>query len=163
MSPLRISHAGLLAVVALGCPAYGSTASNKQESHKMSDVPQASRPAPPRVPPVEHKGVRYQQDMESARYGGGGLGGYLVAIDAKTGARLWMLKVYDVVDHSAAGVSSPGRYFRSMTLVARRDELAIEDEIGGRYAVDLMNRTVRILSEPKAAPTPPRKERPIPQ
>lgn len=129
----------------------------------MSDVPNASRPAPPRVPPIEHKGVRYQQDMESARHGGGGLGGYLVAIDAKTGTRLWMLKVYDVADHSAAGVSSPGRYFRSMTLVPGRDELGIEDETGGRYAVDLVNRTVRIVSEPKGAPTSPRKERPIPQ
>jgi hypothetical protein len=77
-----------------------------------------------------------------------------VAIDAKTGARLRMLKVYDVADHSAAGVSSPGRSFRSMTLVPGRDELAIEDETGGRYAVDVANRTVRIVSEPKAAATP---------
>lgn len=80
----------------------------------MSTPPKASRPSAPFVEPGEIDGTRYQQDTESYRYGGDQPGGYLVAIDANSGARLWMLKVYSVEDHRAAGVTAGGRYFSSM-------------------------------------------------
>ena len=119
--------------------------------------PSASRPAPPEVPGVDHKGVHYEQDMQSST-----LGGQLAAYDQKTGARLWTLRVYEVKDHTAAGVSSPGVYFRSMKLVPGRDELAIENEVGGRYTVDLAKRTVTTVSEPAAKPRTPSKKLPTP-
>src|SRR5262245_38543710 len=99
-------HAGI-------APGSGSAnaVSQAKEKSAMDDAPTPSRPAPPNVPPVEHKGVRYQQDMESFRFGGTQRGGYLVAIDPKTGERLWMLKVYPVTDHNEAGVETPGIYF----------------------------------------------------
>jgi len=98
--------------------------------------------------PIVHNGVRYEQDMESYRYGGTQPGGYLVAIDPATGDRLWMLKVYEVTVHDAAGVSTPGRYFRSMRLVPGRDEIEIESEVGGRYVVDLSQRSAAWISGP---------------
>jgi hypothetical protein len=107
----------------------------------MSDNrPGSSRPPPPRVEPVEHAGVRYEQDLQSWRHGGKQPGGYLVAIDAASEQRLWMLKVYDVALHEAAGVSTPGRYFRSMRLVEGRAALMIENEAGERFVVDLETR-----------------------
>jgi hypothetical protein len=103
------------------------------------------------VAPVEHAGVRYQQDLEASRHGGTQRGGNLVAIDAATGERLWMLEVYVVPDHSAAGVSTPGRYFRRMTLAADRDELEIEDEAGAIHRVDLGARTSTWITGPRSS------------
>jgi hypothetical protein len=109
----------------------------------MSDSqPRSSRPPPPRVEPVERDGVRYEQDLQSWRHGGTQPGGYLVAVDIASGERLWMLKVYDVALHEAAGVSTPGRYFRSLRLAPGRDALAIENEAGERFIVDLETRSV---------------------
>lgn len=111
-------------------------------------MPTPSRPPPPTVAPVTHAGVRYEQDMQSYDHGGTQPGGYLVAVDAATGKRLWMLKVYEIPPSGDPGLSSPGRYFSSMQLVPGRDELVIENEVGGRYLVDLKQRTSTWLSGP---------------
>jgi hypothetical protein len=131
-------------------------ASQLKENRAMNN-PTASRPAPPEVPGVSHKGVHYAQDMQSST-----LGGVLAAYDAKTGARLWTLKVYEVKDHSAAGVSGHGVYFKSMSLVPGRDELAIENEVGSRYTVDLAKRTVTTVFEPTEKSKGPAKKLPTP-
>ena len=102
--------------------------------------------------PVEHNGVRYQQDMQAFRHGGNQRGGYLVAVDPASGERLWMLKVYEVPDHSAAGVESPGRYFRRMALLDGGAALEIENEVGGIYRVDLGARTSTWVSGPDSKP-----------
>jgi hypothetical protein len=110
--------------------------------------PQSSRPPPPAVEPVSHGGLRYEQDLQSSRFGGTQPGGYLVAVDPASGERLWMLKVYEVASQDAYGVTTPGRYFRSMTLVPERDELEIENEAGGRFRVDLRRRLSAWMSGP---------------
>lgn len=110
--------------------------------------PSPSRPPPPKVAAIEHNGVRYEQDMLSYRFGGTQPGGYLVAVDMASGERLWMLKVYEVTLHEAAGVSTPGRYFRSMRRLPGREELEIESEVGGKYLVDLIKHTAIWLSGP---------------
>lgn len=120
-----------------------------RESMPMSNPPQASRPPAPSVEPIVHKGVRYEEDRVDASKGDRN-GGYLAAIDAETGEKLWRLQVYEVPDHSAQGLPNIGRYFRSMRLVPGRDELEIENEAGGRYLVDLVNRTSTHL--PSSAP-----------
>ena len=140
----------LLAGAAAACAADRPT--DKETPPMNSPGPgRPSRPAPPQVAPVERGGVRYQQDMEASRHGGTGRGGYLVAVDPASGERLWMLQVYAVPDHSAAGVSSPGRYFRRMTLAPDRDELEIENEVGGVYRVDLAARTATWVSGPDSS------------
>ena len=110
-----------------------------------------SRPAPPAVAPIDLGGVRYQQDMEAGRHGGNGLGGALVAVDPATGARLWMVQVYTVTDHAAAGVSTPGCYFRRMTPSADRASIEIESEVGGVYRVDLVTHAATWVSGPDFA------------
>lgn len=116
----------------------------------MSDNPSASRGAPPRVLPIEHAGVRYMQDNQAFRHGGDQRGGYLVAVDVKTGQRLWMLKVYPVSTHEGAGVESPGVYFRSLALAPEGKQLEIENEVGGKYRVDLVQRSAQWVSGPES-------------
>lgn len=112
-----------------------------------SHAPGNSRPAPPEVAPIFHNGVRYEQDMQSARHGGTQSGGYLVAVDPATGERLWMLKVYEVPVQAGAPFQ-PGRYFRSMRLNAAKEQLEIESEAGGKYVVDLEKRSSTWISGP---------------
>jgi len=110
--------------------------------------PGASRPPPPEVAPVEFQGVRYQPDRDAMAHGGDQPGGYLVALDAATGARLWMLKVYTIGAPSRPDVPVFGRYFKRMTLLPDRNALEIENEVGGVYHVDLAARTSTWVSGP---------------
>jgi hypothetical protein len=133
-----------------------STAFAHKESNAMSQDPSASRPAPPIVPPVEHDGVRYQEDMESYRHGGDQPGGYLVALDVRTGARLWSTKVYALAP-SPPGVDTIGLYFKSLRLVDDGSALDIENEVGARYRVALNTHAVTELSPPPAPQRSPPK------
>lgn len=125
----------------------------------MSTPPSISRPPAPDVKPVVHNGVRYEQDRTDERQGDQP-GGYLVALDAKTGARLWRLKVYEL--QAGPGAPTGGAvYFRSMQLAPGGAALDIEDETGVRYSVDLARRTAQRVGgtpldvqRPAVAPKP---------
>ncbi|NJD07368.1 MAG: hypothetical protein FIA97_12850 [Methylococcaceae bacterium] len=155
--------AGLSLTAAAQLPASAAPTSDRaqpasihsKENRLMPTKPQSSRPAPPAVTPVEYHGIRYEQDMESYAHGGDQPGGYLAAIDAKTGEPLWILKVYELQNHSAVGVDNIGVYFTRMSLVPGRDELEIENETGARFVVDLARRTSTPVRQPKPASLPP--------
>ena len=133
----------------------------KTSEKRPMNAPSASRPPAPIVPPVTQAGIRYEQDRHDERQGDQA-GGYLVAIDAKTGARLWRLKVYDVAGSSAPGAPSFAVYFRSMQLAPGGQQLEIENEVGARFSVDLAKRSSTQVSGP--APTAPaRPEPPLPK
>jgi hypothetical protein len=105
----------------------------------------ASRPAPPEVPPVEHDGVRYEQDLRS--HDATPPGGWLRAVDARSGQLLWEVKVY----RQAApppGLQAMGLYFRSLALGADRRSLDVESETGERYRVDLRTHAASLVSTP---------------
>lgn len=121
------------------------------------------RPPPPEVPPVVHKGVRYEQDLAGNEPPGSAPGGTLAAYDQASGQRLWLMQVYTVQADPRGPSSHPGRYFRSMALVPGRDELAIEDEDGGQHRVDLMQRSARrVGGPPETAPPASTKPKPKP-
>jgi len=151
-STMSVSFAFEALVMLAPCIAPGSTsacpAPSFQVASTMPTPPKASRPSSPVVAPVEIGGVRYEQDSESYRHGGDQPGGYLVAIDPKTGERLWMLRIYRVADHRAAGVGLMGRYFRSLQVVPGARELEIVNEAGGVYRVDVAQRSVRQVGGP---------------
>ncbi len=126
---------------------------SKEQQSVSSQAPGTSRPAPPEVKPIFHNGVRYEQDLESFRYGGTQPGGYLVAVDPATGKRLWMLKVYEVPVQAGAPFQ-PGRYFRSMRLNPIRGQLEVESEMGGMYLVDLKLRSSTWISGPDSVHRP---------
>lgn len=105
-------------------------------------LPTASRRPPPQVAPVEHQGVRYEQETQGKRHGLDRDTGYLVAVDPASGERLWTLKVYETgsIEHLERDVQ--WIFFKQMSLVEGRDALLIENEVGQRFIVDLQQRTV---------------------
>ncbi len=129
----------------------------------MTTPPSVSRPPAPEVLPIEFGGVRYEQDRTDERQGDQ-RGGYLVAIDSKTGERLWRLKIYDVPDSRAAGVEMGGIYFRSMSFANGNKALDIENEVGSVYRVDLETHEIRKLSgPPDEVVSKPGKPKPMPE
>jgi hypothetical protein len=158
---LASAFALVFAVRASGGP-VAATAPN-QEKSTMSQAPSSSRPPSPVVAPVEHAGVRYVQDSFDERQGDQP-GGYLAALDAKTGARLWRLQVYPVPDHRAAGLPAMARNFRALRLAADGQALEVENESGGLYRVELATRAVNQISGPPAtAVETPAKPKPKPK
>jgi hypothetical protein len=129
----------------------------------MSTFPTSSRPSAPQIAPVEHQGVRYEQDRHDDS-AGDQPGGYLVAIDSKTGDRLWRLKVYNIARSGPPGTPALALYFRSMKLSAEGSALDIENEAGGIYRVDLKTQSSTQVSGPAetAAPKPSTKPKPTP-
>jgi hypothetical protein len=162
---LAVAIGAGLSLPACGGAVPAVASPTQMEIKTMTSPPSMSRPPAPVVAPVEHAGVRYEQDRTDERQGDQ-MGGYLVALDAKTGARLWRLKVYEVPDHRAAGVSSGGLYFRSMKLQPGGAVLEIENEVGARFAVDLKSRQSTQIGgpPPTAVDTAPKpKPKPTPQ
>jgi outer membrane protein assembly factor BamB len=157
---LAVLAMNALAVTA--CAAGGDSENVSEEKPNMSMPPSASRPPAPDVAPVEHNGVRYVQDSHDDRQGDQ-RGGYLAALDARTGAPQWRLKVYEVADSRAAGIEGGGIYFRAMKLITG-NVLEIENEAGGIYHVNLVTRTVmQISGPPPSAPVKPAKPKPEPE
>lgn len=156
----------LLLAAVLGAAAFSATGSAAvlKGNTAMKATPSADRPPPPDVPPIVHKGVRYEQDLGATAPAGTAAGGLLAAFDHASNARLWQLQVYTVVDRSPPGLSAPERYFHAMALVPGRDALWVDDETGSRYLVDLNDRTSTKLSGPPDfdPPAPPRKAKPKP-
>lgn len=127
---------------------------NKAKGVEMTSTqPQRSRPAPPFVAPIEYKGIRYEQDSQSTKFGGDASTGYLVAIEPATNARLWMLKVYAPFSKAPNAPTGGGSvYFGSMVLGANENELIIETEFGTRYLVNLTMRTSTLIFKPDQHP-----------
>ena len=103
----------------------------------------ASRAAPPRLPPVEIDGVRYEQVLNGRKLGLPRNGGYLAAVEVATGGRRWVVSVYDVpIDPQIEG-DVQEVYFSRMERVAGRGALLIENERGERFIVDLAGPAVQ--------------------
>lgn len=151
-------------LIVIGQPAIASaTQAATPEKRPMSTPPSMSRPPAPVVKPVEHDGVRYEQDRTDERQGDQ-MGGYLVAVDVKSGARLWRLRVYELPVRGPGTPTGGGRYFRSMKLLPGGMALEIEDEAGIRYEVDLVRRTVKHTASPaQEAPRAPAPPKPKPE
>lgn len=157
MTPSQLAL--VVALIAIGQPAIGSaTQAATPEIRAMTSPPSMSRPPAPAVKPVVHDGVRYEQDRTDERQGDQ-MGGYLAAFDARSGARLWRLKVYELPARGPDMPSGGGRYFRSMKLLPGGKSLEIEDEAGIRYEVDLSRRTVMQTGGP--VPEAPRAPVPL--
>ena len=85
---MKDAHA-LTAIAMVALPLVSAWASGDVHAQPSTEKrpmtgPSASRPSAPVVPAIEHQGVRYAQDSHDDR-AGDQPGGYLVAIDAKSG------------------------------------------------------------------------------
>ena len=118
-----------------------------QETQIMSSAPTGSQPAAPEIKPIEHDGIRYEEDKVNS-VDGDQNGGYLAAFDVESGAKLWRLKVYEVADFTAVGVDNIGIYFRSMQMLAGGDVIEVVNTAGTRYRVKLADRTSTYVDGP---------------
>ena len=112
-------------------------------------LPEASRAAPPVVPPVTHAGIRYEQLDDERLPGTDPDANYVVARDAASNAVLWTLQVYRVEAVPGLETDVQAVYFKSMRLSDDAARLLIEDEIGRQFVVDLAARAVRQVAPTK--------------
>lgn len=113
-------------------------------SEKVSPLPSADRNAPEPVPPVTRNGIRFEQNLDATEAEFGQVGGVLIARDAKTGAVLWSLKVYENKRRPGLEGDAQDVFFRSMDFDSQ-GRLVIENERGQRFAVDVESHKVTPL------------------
>lgn len=116
----------------------------------------ASQPSPPKVPPIEHAGVRYEQDRERQLRTDAQRGGWLLAFDAKTSTRLWAVQVYANPYDAASPAGSPARWFSRMQLLPGQDKIEIFDTVGAHFVVDLKSQSVTQTVDPTSGRDRPR-------
>lgn len=97
------------------------------------------RPPPPKVPPLVRDGMRYVQHIGTHDDGIGQSGGLLDIVDDATGNLLTTLKVYDNTRRPDVEGDVQDIFFESMTFDAS-GKLIIADELGRRFAVDVVKR-----------------------
>lgn len=98
---------------------------------------QKKRTPPEAVKPVTHRGVRYEAVHWGKARGLDQNGGYVAAIDERSGEELRLLRVYRVAYENDL---EPDKQDVFITRLARRlgsDKLTVENERGERYRVDL--------------------------
>lgn len=121
-----------------------------------------SRPAPPRVEPLVHDGVRYAPDDSPPADPAHPRAGYLAAVDLASGRKLWSLRIWSIAE-DPDGPPHPGRYFGRVSLGPGPDELLVEDEFGARFVVDRVR--VGVRGEPRERADPKgsvESQRPVP-
>ena len=95
MRPKQLCTA-LLAVTFLLSAGLGCSADEKAAVAPAAPTLQAKRVGPKAVAPVTVGGVRYEALPWGKKRGLGQNGGYLATFDAKTGAELGLIKVYEI-------------------------------------------------------------------
>ncbi len=103
----------------------------------------AKRRAPPAVSAVMLDGIRYEQAVLAA--GDAQRTGYLAAYKGSSDERLWRVRVYELRTDLMLESDVQDVYFTTMTASADGHEVVIENEAGGRFAVDVRTHGVRRL------------------
>jgi hypothetical protein len=133
-------------------PASGPVLAPAETTSNSSPTPQKkasppmiemSREPPPRVPPVSHKGVRYEQVKNARALGFDQVTGYLAAYDEASGKQLWTVRLYDNAPSPGIETDVQEVYFKSMELRPGADEIVVTNEDDKRFVVNLASHTVR--------------------
>lgn len=103
------------------------------------EMPSGKRVGPSDVPPVDVAGVRIDVLHWGKERGLRQNGGYIVAHDPASGRELWTLKVYDVVYQPRMEEDVQDVFIERMTKLGD-NQIAITDENGRRYVVDVAQR-----------------------
>ena len=101
-----------------------------------------AKEGPEPVDPVRSGGIRYEAMQWGKARGLGQNGGYLAAIDEKTGDELWLLKVYDVSYDGDMEGDKQDVFVTSLEIDREGRRLTVENEAGDRFTVDLASRKV---------------------
>lgn len=136
-------------------PADTNTGVLPTKGNSMSNTVSApSHPSPPQVVPIEHGGVRYEQDVARQSRPDAERGGWLVAKNAGSGKQLWSVQLYGNPYDAESPVGSPPRWFQRMHLTADRASIEIEDDIGTKFLVNLATHAVTVQNSPSLSPSP---------
>jgi hypothetical protein len=100
------------------------------------------RSGPDPVEPVSFGGTRYEAMQWGKARGLEQNGGYVAAIDEKTGDELWLLKVYDVSYDGDMEDDKQDVFVTSLALDRDGRHLTVKNEAGDRFAIDLATRKV---------------------
>jgi hypothetical protein len=98
---------------------------------------QKKRTPPAPVKPVTHKGVRYEAVHWGKARGLDQNGGYLAAVDDRSGEELRLLRVYRVAYDDEMEPDKQDVFITRLTRRLGSNTLTVENERGERYRVDL--------------------------
>jgi hypothetical protein len=136
----------LVSAMLLACATRQGSAETTRPTTKetpMSDsdllMGSFDRSPPPEVPPVVRDGLRYVQHIGTHDDSIGQSGGLLDIMDDATGKLLATLKVYDNTRSPDVEGDVQDIFFESMAFDAA-GKLIITDEVGRRFAVDVVKR-----------------------
>jgi hypothetical protein len=107
-------------------------------------VPSTKRVAPPKVAPVTIGAVRIEAIHWGRSRGLDQNGGYIVAVDPRSGRELWILKVYDITYDPSMEQDVQDVFITKITK-GYRGQLLVWEEKGRRYLVDIKTRSVSIV------------------
>jgi PQQ enzyme repeat len=102
----------------------------------------AKREGPQDVAPVIIGNTKFVTIHWGKSRGLGQNGGYIAALDATTGAELWILKIYEIKYDPKKEEDVQDVFIESMAKTASGDKLEIRDEEGRTYVVDATSRVV---------------------
>ncbi|MEN9866879.1 MAG: hypothetical protein RL748_2469 [Pseudomonadota bacterium] len=103
--------------------------------------------APPKVSPLEHNGLRFQQDRHTRFDDREFAATYLSAIDIETDKVSWIIKICDCLRYPPSMEVLPVD-FKSLTFGPNDNQLTIETTTTARYVVDLQGQTVTLVYDP---------------
>lgn len=130
---ILLGSAGTMACAALVAP----------KAAVAQEQPAKKRGPPPAPAPVSASGVRYEAIVWGRRRGLEQNGGYVAAIDRKTGRELWVARIYDATPRDPDMEDDKQDLFIArLELVEHGRALRVTDERGGRYRLDIATRTV---------------------
>ncbi len=136
--------AALLAGTFLLLAGLGCSADEKAAVAPAAPALQAKRVGPKSVAPVTVGGVRYEALPWGKKHGLGQNGGYLATFDAKTGAELGLIKVYEIKYDPKLEADVQDVFISRLDSID--GGLAVTDERGRRYLVDVATKSVRAVS-----------------
>jgi hypothetical protein len=103
---------------------------------------QAKRVGPPKVEPVTMGSARYEVIHWGRKRNLGQNGGFIAAVNAKSGAELWILKVYDIKYEEKLETDVQDIFIKTMAKSKTKNTLDITDERGRKFKVDVETRKV---------------------
>jgi len=144
--PARVVRMTLIIAAACASPgdrsSAGAAADSAGRTGAVTQAPAGKRVAPPEVAPVTIGEIRFEAIHWGRDRGFGQNGGYIAALDRRTGRELWVLRVYDVEYDPSLEEDVQDVFIASLSRTWLGAKLDIRDERGRRYGVDPRTRSV---------------------
>ena len=100
------------------------------------------REGPDSVEPIIIGNIRFEVVHWAKDIGCPQDGGYIIAVDRDSNQQLWVLRVYQTAYEDDREQDVQDVFITKLTAVNEDRKLAIENERGDRYTVDIETRTV---------------------